>query len=98
MINIVTSICVDTSPEKDTVKYPQVGNGNAQARRSLYWKLVFTFCCSSLRCNPEDKHLIYTNDERPVIFKGINLQEKLHKKGVEIIVLPFESFLPPQGF
>lgn len=97
MINIVTSICVDTSLEESASKYPQLGNPSAKERRKLYWKLATTFSFSSLRCNPQNRHIIFTNDEAPVKIGRIDLKEELQKRGIEIQILPFETFVPPSG-
>jgi hypothetical protein len=96
MINIVTSICVDTKPEDSTINYPMIGIKSSEQKRKLYWKLATTFLCSSLRCNPQDEHVVYTNDPNPIIIiKGIDLKKRLQELGVKIEFLSFESFMPP---
>lgn len=94
-MNIVTSICVDTESSHDRIKYPNLDVKDSAARRARYWQFVTTFCCSSVRCNPQLQHLVYTNDEEPVLDRGRDLREFLASIGVEIRHLPFETYVPP---
>lgn len=72
MINIVTSICVDNTVEDSDIHYPQLGSKSREQRKKIYWKLATNFICSSVRCNPHEKHIIYTNDLQPVILMNIS--------------------------
>lgn len=96
MINIATSICVDTSAEDNKSIYPNIGSLSKKAKREVYWKLVTTFCCSSIRCNSQAKHYVYTNDTNKIVINRIDIKAFLEKLGVTIIYLPFKRFIPPE--
>jgi len=97
MINIVTSLCIDLNKNDESV-YLQLSYRNSQQRRIAYWKCVTVFFCSSLRCNPSVSHTLYTNDEQPLEIDGIDPKAFLQKMGVSIVYLPFQHFVPPQGY
>jgi hypothetical protein len=92
MINIVTAICVDSDASGKSMNYPQV-SGTVN-RRELYWKLVTVFCCTSLQSNPQQRHLVFTNDTEDIIIGNIHIKEFLRNKGVTIINLAFKEFDP----
>jgi hypothetical protein len=96
-INIVTSICVDVDKD-EKIFYPQLKNISADDRRLIYWKCVYVFCATSVRCNPDCTHQVYTNDTQPVVANGVDLLAGLKKMGVEIVVAPFGVFNPPKGY
>lgn len=99
MVKIVTSICVDTDTKDSQINYPNSGDFlSSNAKRKIYWKLVTTFCASSIRCNPQEQHYVYTNDLEKVIVKNIDIKQFLDKLGVKIVYLPFEEFLPPDRY
>ncbi|SCY32957.1 hypothetical protein SAMN05192588_2296 [Nonlabens sp. Hel1_33_55] len=96
-MNIVTSICVDvaTINQITTSKSPQIKN--KKDHRSIYWKCVTAFCLTSLRCNSNLSHLVFTNDAHEVIIDGINIKTLLESKGVNIISLPFLNYDPKEN-
>jgi hypothetical protein len=93
-MNIVTSICVD-EVKADESYYPNAKYMNPEQRKLVYWKCVLVFCCSSIRCNPSMKHIVFTNDKNPVIINGIDCRKFLSEMGVEIVYLPFQHFNIP---
>ena len=93
--NIVTSICVDQKVEDAEIVYPMIGKISSESRRKIYWRLVTVFSCSSLRCNPDHRHIVYTNDENDIFINSVNVKKFLEEKGVEVIYLPFTNFCPP---
>lgn len=93
-MNIVTSICVDTSEDDRKINYPMLENKSD--KKITYWRCVVTFCLTSLRVNPTKKHLVFTNDEEEVLIGDYNVKEELKNKGVEIKYLPFNDFNPGQ--
>jgi hypothetical protein len=93
---IATSICVDDQPQDALSEYPMLGGAkDSNERRAIYWRLVTLFCCTSVRCNPEHKHLVYTNDKNDVFIGKVNIKQFLSNLGVEIVELPFKTFSPP---
>lgn len=94
-INIVTSLCVDVQDE--TLNY-QLFYLNNKQKRLTYWKCCMTFFSTSVRCNPEALHILYTNDETPIKYNGIDLKKFLEEIGIEIRYLPFKIFTPPKEF
>lgn len=97
-MNIVTSICVDEDIKDNDVIYPATHGASGNQRKIIYWKCVGVFFATSIRCNPTAKHILYTNDENPVIIKGIDLKQFLVELGVEIRYVPFRHFKPPAGY
>lgn len=97
-MNIVTSICVDEDEKDKDVIYPATLGASSDQRKIIYWKCVAVFFATSVRCNPTAKHILYTNDKHPVIFRGLDLKQFLVDLGVDIRIVPFKHFKPPVGF
>lgn len=97
-MNIVTSICVDDDEKDDNSIYPATLDASGAQRRVIYWKCVAVFFATSIRCNPHAKHLLYTNDKRPVIIDKLDLKQFLNDLGVETRYVPFKHFKPPAGY
>lgn len=97
MARIATSICIDTDGNDANILYRGLSHKPvaSDVRRAIYWRLVTTFCCSSIRCNPNEDHYVYTNDPDEVIIDRINIKKFLKKIGVKIIIVPFQKFVPP---
>ena len=94
--NVVTCICVDTAQADDGTVYPLLGNLSAEERRLQYWKLAWVLMITSRLCQPEQRHMVYTNDPAPVMADGQDLKALLATHGVEVVVLPFQDFLAPK--
>jgi hypothetical protein len=93
---IVTSICVDEQPDDALSVYPMLGGAkDSNERRAIYWRLVTLFCCTSIRCNPEHQHLVYTNDKNDVFIGNVNIKKFLSDLGVDVVELSFKTFSPP---
>ncbi len=97
-MNIVTSICVDEDDNDVNINYPSTLHASAEDRRLIYWKCVLIFMATSVRCNPSHTHTVYTNDRKEVFYKKTNIKDFLKKLGVDIKLLPFETFKPPAGY
>lgn len=97
-MNIVTSICVDEDESDHAINYPSTLDASSSQRRLIYWKCVAVFFASSIRCNPDARHLLYTNDKQPVISRGANIKDFLIGLGVDIQYVPFVRFKPPAGY
>jgi len=93
-LNIVTTLCVD---QNDNSLNYQLFHLNNRQKRLTYWKCCLTFFGTSIRCNPDANHILYTNDKNRVTFNGIDLKKFLSDIGVEIRYLPFTQFLPPSN-
>lgn len=92
--NIVAFVCIDKDDEDAEVIYDQLGASSGEQRRVLYWKLAYTFFCVSGRINPNQKHIVFTNDANPIVIKGLDIKKELISKNVEIRYLPFKEFNP----
>lgn len=99
-MNIVTSICVDEDEDENDndVLYPATLGASGNQRKVIYWKCVAVFFATSVRCNPVAKHILYTNDKHPVIFKDLDLKQFLAGLGVDIRIVSFKHFKPPAGY
>jgi hypothetical protein len=95
-MNIVTSICVDEI-DADVSYYPNAKYMSSQQRRIAYWKCVVVFFSTSVRCNSAVKHLLFTNDTKPIIIQGVDIRQFLTGLQVEIVYLPFKYFKVPSG-
>lgn len=93
-MNIVTSICVDET-DADESYYPNARYMSGEQRRLAYWNCVIVFFCTSVRCNPSAKHLLFTNDTKPVIIHRVDIRQFLTSLQVEIVQLPFQYFKVP---
>ncbi|MCU0393345.1 MAG: hypothetical protein MUE81_19710 [Thermoflexibacter sp.] len=96
MYNIVSFVCVDESDKDAQVYYPYIKYTDPKFRRALYWQLGFLCMVTSVRSNPDKKHLLYTNDQLDIFVDGVDLRKRLADLGVEIIHLPFSRFNPGQ--
>ncbi|MEO0472926.1 MAG: hypothetical protein AAF206_25135, partial [Bacteroidota bacterium] len=77
-------------------KYDNLVQADSKERVQIYWKCVFLFYASSIRCNPEARHVLYTNEESPEVMVGrVDLLKRLKEMGVEIHIVPFDRFKPP---
>lgn len=56
------------------------------------------FFATSTRCNPDASHILYTNDDNPILVKGVDIRKFLAGLGVEVRFLPFTQFKPPLGY
>lgn len=97
-MNIVGSICVDEDKRDDTIQYLSIPNRNGLQRRSIYWRCAVVSFATSMRCNPQARHILFTNDRQPVWIGKIEAKQFLRTLGVEIREVPFETFKPPAGF
>lgn len=96
---IASCICVDESKADEKMIYTGLpGLFNTQERRAIYWKCATVSFATSVRCNPSAQHILYTNDTRELLLKGVDVKAKLKALGVEIRLLPFSSFKPPKGY
>jgi hypothetical protein len=100
MVKIVTSICIDTEESDKNILYKGLSlvPVESEVRRAIYWSLVTTFCCSSIRSNPEEDHYVYTNDPNEIVINRVNIHEFLKCKGIKIIFLPFQKYVPPTEY
>lgn len=94
MYNIVTIVCVDESEADANVFYPSTKSLSQTDRRIAYWQMAYTCMATSVRCNPDKNHLVYTNDQQEIIADDINLREKFKDIGVKIVYFPYTKFNP----
>lgn len=94
-MKIVTSLYLD---RKDLSKNPQLAHLDYQKKRLTYWQCCITFFYSSLRLNPREKHVLYTNDTVDGLpWRGKDIKEFIAGLGVTIKYLPLEFYqIPPK--
>jgi hypothetical protein len=91
-VKIVTYICVS---DQDESLYPQVQRLSYKNQRLNYWQCAVVFFASSVRCNPDAEHVLFTNDTKAIQYKGRDLKLLVEEFGVKIEMLPFTIFRPP---
>lgn len=95
---ICTWIYLD-SPEESS-EYPQVGKkSHLPDFQKVYWKCVAVFFALSTQCNPQCRHVLFSNkrpDEFPDV-EGFDLKSFLKNKNVEIATLPL-TWQTPEGY
>jgi hypothetical protein len=94
-ISLFICIAVDTDRESRKVHYPQLSRVSPDKRRVAFWKCATVLFASSVRCNPRWRPVLYTNDLKPVVLRGMEIRDVLRGFGVEIRYLPFSSFKAP---
>jgi hypothetical protein len=91
-------ICVDEDKHDNNIQYLSIPDQNGNQRRIIYWRCAVVSFATSIRCNPQVRHILYTNDPHPVLINDVDAKEKLQELGVQVKVIPFEAFKPPMGF
>lgn len=94
-MRVVASVCVDTEENDQLVFYPMISKRDSSSKRLLYWKMAYTLLCSSMRCNPEAEHVIFTNDPNDINYGNTDLKAMAVRRGITVKYLPFEKFKPP---
>jgi hypothetical protein len=77
---------------------PELSGLSKANKAELYWKCAAVFFSTSIRCNPNVRHIFYTDASETVVVEGIHILEYLQDLGVEIRTLPFERFVPPEKY
>jgi len=96
-MRIITSLCIDESGHSDKVFYPMISKQDSQSRRNVYWICATVLMASSIKCNPNIEHIVYTNDNTEINISGVNIKKKLNKIGVDVRYLPFKYFKIPDN-
>jgi hypothetical protein len=94
-MKIITSLFTD---KHDYSKNPQLYHLNNSHKRLVYWKCCATFFATSVKVNPDEQHVLYTNDADDIFFNGVNIKEFLTDLGVEIIYLPLKLYNVPHKY
>lgn len=94
-VTIATTVCVDPDDVGRDSFYPQLGVLAPDHRRLAYWRTATVLFCSALRCVPNCRLRLYTNDTSPAYSHGVNIHRFLQGRGVEIKLIPFEGYRPP---
>ena len=72
-------------------------SGSWDAKRAIYWSIATVLLCTSIRQNPGIRHLVYTNSRIDVAVGSVKIRRLLKSLGVEVIDLPFRTFVPPSS-
>ncbi len=70
------------------------GDSSDKGFQDVYWRCVVVFFWSSLRFNPEARHVFYTNAPLPVV-DGLDVGDWFARAGIETVCLPITHRLPP---
>ncbi|NJN92443.1 MAG: hypothetical protein HC878_20165, partial [Leptolyngbyaceae cyanobacterium SL_5_14] len=97
MINIVTSVCIDTEIEDESVDYPMLRLKRTNSKRETYWKCATVLMSTVSRLCPNAKHFIFTNDPDSVNINGIDVNSFLSNIGTEVRYLSFNEFKTPSN-
>lgn len=92
-----TAVCTwFVADDAETATYfPQVvGRSDAPEIQAVYWRCVACFYASSLKLNPDRRHVFFTNTDIPSI-DGLDLGALLKAWGVEVVRLPIYHRLAP---
>lgn len=80
--------------------YPNVvgvGASSSLQFQAVYWRCVAVFFATSVRCNPDARHVLLSNVPRAPTVDGLDLGAFLEDLGVEAVVVPF-TYAPPAGY
>ena len=78
--------------------FPAAGPDSSRPEtQAIYWRCVVVFFASSLRHNPDSRHVLFTNAERCPVVDGIDVHSWLRRHGVDIVVVPL-TFRVPKGY
>lgn len=90
---ICTWFCED---QKENESYfPQTGKSSASPEHQLiYWRCIVTFYITSVKFNPNAKHLFFTNANKIPVVDGADLKSVFQQLGVEIITTDFKYKTP----
>ncbi|MEE9573732.1 MAG: hypothetical protein V3W20_11835 [Candidatus Neomarinimicrobiota bacterium] len=92
---IVSFLSLD---QKRETFIPELSSLSKAKKAELYWKCAAVFFSTSIRCNQNVRHIFYTDSTKTVIVDGINIIEYLQNLGVEIRILSFKRFVPPDNY
>jgi len=93
---ICTWLCADKIGEES--KYAQTGElSSSQKHQNIYWRCVVVFFTISKYYNPNVKHILFTNVDGLPILDGIDLEEFLRAKDVQVIKTDFK-YKTPKGY
>lgn len=86
--DLIATLLVIDRPE-DASYFPQVGHDSSQAAfQAVYWRCVACFFATSVRQNPDARHVLFTTAERVPVTDGLDLGELFGRLGVEVVSLP----------
>ena len=95
-VTIATWIYCEPSGEES--RYPQVsGNPSSPQFQAVYWKCVATFFASSIRCNPNSPHVLFTTSSTIPRIEGVDLAALFSKWNIKVVTVPF-TYIPPIGY
>jgi hypothetical protein len=84
--------------ESEESKYVQVrGRSSSRAFQSVYWRCVAVFFATSVRHQPNARHLLFTNVEEIPEVDGMDLAAFLRQHDVEVVRLPL-TYATPDGY
>lgn len=93
-MNIVTTLCTDRNDRSYNYQLYYQSN---EERRKTYWKCAVTFFASAKKIYPEQRLILFTNDEKPVIINRTDIRGFLKSLGVEIRTEAY-TYRPPARF
>lgn len=95
-MNICTWFYAESSGGESTY-YQMAGRSSSRRFQEVYWRCIVVFFASSIRNNPEARHILFANISRAPVVDGLDVHVFLQQLGVEFVQLPF-TFQPPEGY
>ncbi len=93
-IHICTWIYADLPGEESF--YPQVvGQSSSTRFLATYWRCLVIFFSSSLRHNPQARHVLFTNLPQVPQIDDFDTQAFFQRHGIELVTLPLTYRTPP---
>jgi hypothetical protein len=91
---ICTWLYADSAEDEST--FHQVpGRSSTERFQETYWRCVSLFFVTSVRQQPDARHLLFTNVTALPVVDGVRIDSLLDSMGVEIVRLPLNFRTPP---
>jgi hypothetical protein len=93
---ITTGMCLE-KPGEEQGYFQVSGSSSSKKFQEVYWKCAVVFFASSVRHNPQAKHLLFTNADAVPNIGNLNTEAFLDRIGVQVVTIPF-TFCPPLDY
>jgi hypothetical protein len=85
------------SDEEQGLHYQVRGASSSDQFQAIFWRCVALFFATSVRQQPEVRHVLFTNVESLPVVDGVSMASLLESFDVEIVRLPL-TFQTPAGY
>jgi hypothetical protein len=83
------------SADEDATHYQVRGRSSSERFQATFWRCVALFFATSVRQQPEARHVLFTNATTPPVVDGVAIGSLLGSLDVEIVQLPLTYRTPP---